>query len=79
MCVRVLLADDTAVMRKAIRSLLADENQIQVVGEAEDFAQTLMLTRKLKPQVVILDLHMSYSRLTPIEVSAELRSQNASL
>jgi DNA-binding NarL/FixJ family response regulator len=79
MRVRVLLADDTAIIRKAILSLLGDEKQIEVVGEAEDFAQTLTLTRQLKPHVVILDLHMPGSRLTPMALSDELRSQNASV
>lgn len=79
MRVRVLLADDTAIIRKAILSLLGDEKQIEVVGEAEDFAQTLTLARQLKPHVVILDLHMPGSRLTPMALSDELRSQNASV
>jgi DNA-binding NarL/FixJ family response regulator len=69
MCIRVLLADDTAVMRRAIRTLLGHEPEIELVGEAKDFAETVSLTRKLKPQVVILDLHMPDSiNLTPMNV-----------
>ncbi len=37
MCVKVFLADDAAVMRKAIRSLLSDREDILVVGEASTF------------------------------------------
>jgi DNA-binding NarL/FixJ family response regulator len=80
MCIRVLLADDTAVMRKAIRSVLGHEPEIEVVGEAANFAQTLSLTRKFKPQVVILDLHMpDSSHLTPMNISEGLRAYQASV
>jgi len=80
MCVRVLLADDTAVMRKAIRTLLGHEPEIQLVAEAENFAQSLSLTRKFKPHVVILDLHMpDSSNLTPMNVSEGLRAYEAAV
>jgi CheY-like chemotaxis protein len=70
MCVKVLLADDTAVMRKGIRSVLGHESEIEVVAEAENFAQSLSMTREFKPHVVILDLHMpDSSNLTPTNVS----------
>lgn len=58
MPIKVLLADDTAVLRRAIRNLLQEESAIKLVGEAKDFSQTLTLVDKLNPQVVILDLHM---------------------
>src|ERR1700722_20507900 len=59
MSITVLLADDSEVMRRAIKSLLEADPEIQLVGEATSFAQTMTLTRKLQPQVVIMDLHMS--------------------
>jgi DNA-binding NarL/FixJ family response regulator len=80
MCIKVVLADDTAVMRKAILSVLGHEPEIEVVGQAENFAQTLSMTRKFKPQVVILDLHMPDSAyLTPMNVSEGLRAYAASV
>ena len=70
MCIKVLLADDTAFMRNAIRSLLGREPEIELVGEAQNFAESLSLTRQFKPHVVILDLHMPDSlNLTPMNVS----------
>jgi DNA-binding NarL/FixJ family response regulator len=57
MCIKVLLADDTAFMRSAIRNLLGREPEIELVGEAQNFAESLSLTRKFRPHVVILDLH----------------------
>jgi DNA-binding NarL/FixJ family response regulator len=78
MCIKVLLADDTAVMRKAIRTLLGGEPEIELVGEAENFAESLRMTRKFKPNVVILDLHMPDSKyLTPMNVGEGLRAYQA--
>ena len=78
MCIKVLLADDTSVMRRAIRTLLSHEPEIELVGEAQNFAETVSMTRKFKPQVVILDLHMpNSSRLTPMNVSEGLRAYAA--
>jgi CheY-like chemotaxis protein len=52
MSIKVLLADDTAIMRSAIRHLLEEQPEIELVAEASDFNQTIALTRKFKPQVV---------------------------
>ncbi len=78
MCIKVLLADDTSLMRKAIRTLLSHEPEIELVGEAQNFAETVSMTRKFRPQVVILDLHMpDSSHLTPMNVSEGLRAYAA--
>jgi two-component system, NarL family, response regulator DevR len=80
MCTKVLLADDTAFMRRAIRNLLGREPEIELVGEAQNFAESLSLPRKFKPQVVILDLHMpDSSNLTPMNVSEGLRAYQAAI
>jgi two-component system, NarL family, response regulator DevR len=80
MCIKVLLADDTAVTRKAIRSVLGHEPEIELVAEAQSFAQTLTMTREFRPHVVILDLHMpDSSELTPMNVSEGLRAYQAAI
>ena len=80
MCIKVVLADDTAVMRRAIRSVLGHEPEIEVVAEAENFAESLSMTREFKPHVVILDLHMpDSSNLTPMNVSEGLRAYEAAV
>jgi two-component system, NarL family, response regulator NreC len=59
MCVRVFLADDAAVMRKAIRSLLSNREDIAVVGEASDFRETIQKSSELHPDLILLDLSMA--------------------
>lgn len=58
MSIKVLLADDSAVVRRGMRQLLAAEIEIEIVGEAADFRQTIRLMDELNPQIIVLDLHM---------------------
>ncbi len=56
--IRVLLADDHVIVREGLRALLAKEDDIQVVGEAEDGREALRLAEKVHPDVAALDLSM---------------------
>ncbi len=55
---RVLLADDSLLARRAIRTLLGRDSGFEVVGEAEDGSQALALARKHKPDLVLMDINM---------------------
>jgi DNA-binding NarL/FixJ family response regulator len=55
---RVLLADDHALVRQGFRRILEDEADITVVGEAGGGAEAIQLDRELEPDVVVLDLGM---------------------
>jgi DNA-binding NarL/FixJ family response regulator len=71
--VKVLLADDSEIVRRGIRQLLAAQIEIEIVGEAADFAQTIRMASELNPQVVILDLHMPDEKnISPQEVKSHL-------
>lgn len=73
MC-KVLIADDSEIMRKAIRKMLEEEGALDVVGEASNFAKTVQLIADCKPDVLLLDLHLPEKReLTPELVKAQLR------
>ena len=56
--IRVLLADDQALVRAGFRSLLEDEDDLEVVGEAGDGARALELVRSARPDVVLMDIRM---------------------
>jgi DNA-binding NarL/FixJ family response regulator len=58
MTIRVLLADDQALLRSAFKVLVNSEPDMEVVGEAADGAEALALARAERPDVVLMDIHM---------------------
>lgn len=56
--IRVLLAEDHTIVRKGLRSLLEEEADIEVMGEAEDGREAVRMTQRLLPDVVLMDLSM---------------------
>ena len=56
--ISVLLADDHAIVRQGLRRLLETDGDIRVVGEAENGQQAVLETKRLQPEVVLLDLAM---------------------
>ena len=56
--VRVLIADDHALVRSGLRALLEAQPDIEVIGEAEDGVAVVESSRKLAPDVVVMDLTM---------------------
>ncbi len=68
--ITVLLADDHAVVRQGFRALLQTQPDIVVVGEAETGQQAVQLTKKLRPQVVVMDIGMP--QLNGIEATRQI-------
>lgn len=58
MSTRILLADDHAMVRQGLRSMLEKEPDMEVVGEAEDGQKALELVRELLPDIVVMDIEM---------------------
>lgn len=69
----VLLADDHGIMREGLRALLARQEGITVVGEAADGPSALELARRLRPDVVILDIGLP--GLSGIEVAVRITAE----
>jgi len=55
---RIFIADDHRIVRDGLRSLIERENDLELVGMATNGRQALQMTRKLKPDVVIMDISM---------------------
>src|SRR5215813_7512715 len=56
--IRVVLADDHTVVRQGLRALLMSEEDIDIVGEAENGRQAIQLVKKLLPDVAVIDIAM---------------------
>jgi two-component system response regulator DegU len=69
--INVLLADDHVLVRNGIKSMLESEADINVVGEASDGAEAVESVKKLRPDIVILDIRMP--NMTGLEAAAKLR------
>ncbi|MFC5180818.1 response regulator [Actinomadura harenae] len=70
MTVRVLIADDQAMIRGGLRLILEDEPGIEVVAEAADGVEAVEAARRLRPDVCLVDIRMP--RLDGIEVTRAL-------
>lgn len=69
----VLLADDHGIMREGLRALLDRQHGVTVVGEAADGPSALALARRLRPDVVILDIGLP--GLSGIEVATRIAAE----
>ena len=58
MTIRVFIVDDHALVRTGMRMILSAQTDIEVLGEAESGEEALPLIRRLKPDVVLCDLHL---------------------
>jgi len=58
--ITVVIADDQTLFREGIKDLLENERNIQVIGEAADGREALRLVKKLKPNVVLLDIKLPH-------------------
>jgi len=70
--IRVLLADDHAVVRKGIRQFLDEAGDIEVVAEADDGAEALRLVEEHQPDVAVLDIRMP--EVTGVEATRRIKA-----
>ncbi|MBC7926801.1 MAG: response regulator transcription factor [Bryobacteraceae bacterium] len=68
--IRVLVADDHGVVRKGVRFLLAQENDIEIVGEAENGRDAVRMYAEFRPDVILIDIAMPM--LNGIDAAAQI-------
>lgn len=73
--IRVIIADDHLAVRKAIRKLLNQKQDILIVGESGNGKDTLRIVNELAPDVLLLDIDMP--ELDGVEVARRLRKQRS--
>ncbi len=71
----VVVSDDHAMVRSALRAVLESEPGVRVVGEAPDLSETVRVTLRHRPDVVVMDLHMHEAHTTAADVLALIRKR----
>jgi len=71
--IRILLAEDHIIVREGTRELVQHENDMEVVGEAGDGEEAVLLANKLEPDVIIMDITMP--KLNGIEATKQIKVQ----
>ncbi|MES0329289.1 MAG: response regulator transcription factor [Dehalococcoidales bacterium] len=72
--IKVLIADDHAVLREGMRQLLEHEKDMEVVGEASDGEEAVTMAAELKPDVALMDIVMP--KLSGVEATKLIKKQN---
>lgn len=74
--IKIILVDDHLIVRDGIRALLEHEQNIQIVGEAENGKQAISLVMELDPDIILMDISMP--DISGIEVTRQLKEINKS-
>ena len=74
--IKVLIADDHAIVRMGLKSILGTQKDIEVVGDADDGKRAIVETLRLKPDVVVMDLMMPV--MNGMEATEEILRQRPS-
>lgn len=70
---RVLLVDDDAVSRSLLRVLLEEHEDLQVVGEATDGEEAVVLAEQYRPDVILMDIHLP--RVNGVEATRQINKK----
>lgn len=73
--IRVVIADDHAIMRVGIRNILSRSSEIHVIGEASNGQEAIDLVHELMPDVLVLDMEMPI--MDGVEVARRLQANSS--
>lgn len=71
--IRVLIVDDHTIVRRGIKALLAETDDIEVIGEANNGLEAIRLAKQLEPEVILMDLLMP--KMDGIEATRQITTQ----
>ncbi len=74
MKIRILLVDDHTILREGVRTLLNTQEDMEVVGEAEDGEQAVNLVKKIRPDIVLMDIGLP--GINGIEATKRIKREN---
>ena len=77
MSIRVLIADDHTILRQGLKSLLKNEPDIEVIAEAANGLEAILLARELSPDVIVMDMTMP--EVNGIEASRQILEDNPAI
>ncbi len=72
--IRLLIVDDHAIIRRGLRQLIQETPEIELVGEAQDGKEAVEMARRLKPEVILMDIQMPV--LDGIEATRQIVAEN---
>jgi len=75
--IRILLVDDHTLVRQGFRSLLQDEKAFEIVAEAENGQQAVLMVKKTRPDVVVLDISMPI--LNGVQATMQIQKFNSKI
>ncbi|HEY3250550.1 MAG TPA: response regulator transcription factor [Ignavibacteria bacterium] len=75
--IKIFIADDHHIFRKGIRSILADDKTIEVIGEASNGDEAFEMLSRLKPDIALLDIDMP--GLSGLDVARKLKQNNSQI
>ena len=77
MTIRLLLVDDHAVVRSGLKMLLANESNLEIVGEAANGAEAVALAGSVRPDVILMDIGLP--DMTGIEAARAIKSRHPNI